>query len=71
MNPPGAEIRVVKSDGSIAAPGEEGEMRVKGPQLCKGYLDTELNAAAFDVDGFFRCDLRLCENPKRKFSIVR
>ena len=54
VNPPGAEIRVVKSDGSIAAPGEEGEMRVKGPQLCKGYLDTELNAAAFDVDGFFR-----------------
>jgi non-ribosomal peptide synthetase component E (peptide arylation enzyme) len=53
VNPADAEIRVVKSDGSIAAPGEEGEMRVKGPQLCKGYLDTELNAAAFDADGFF------------------
>ena len=54
VNPPDAEIRVVQSDGTLAAPGEEGEMRVKGPQLCKGYLDEELNAAGFDEDGFFR-----------------
>jgi acyl-CoA synthetase (AMP-forming)/AMP-acid ligase II len=30
-----------------------GEIRVKGPQLCRGYLDPALNAAAFDADGYF------------------
>jgi len=55
VNPPGeSRIRVVKPDGSEAAPGEEGELRVRGPQLCKGYLDTSLNADAFDAQGFFR-----------------
>ncbi len=54
VNPPGAELRVVKGDGSVAAPGEEGELRARGPQLFRGYLDASLDAAAFDVDGFFR-----------------
>ena len=54
VNPSDAEIRVVKSDGEIAGPGEEGEMRVRGPQLCKGYLDPALTEAGFDADGFFR-----------------
>jgi acyl-CoA synthetase (AMP-forming)/AMP-acid ligase II len=54
VNPPEAEIRVVKPDGSVAARGEEGELRVRGPQLFRGYLDASLDAAAFDEDGFFR-----------------
>jgi cyclohexanecarboxylate-CoA ligase len=55
VNPPGEmQIAIVRMDGSLAASGEEGEVRVKGPQLCKGYLDPELNKAAFDEDGFFR-----------------
>jgi acyl-CoA synthetase (AMP-forming)/AMP-acid ligase II len=54
VNPPEAEIRVVRSDGSIAGPGEEGEIRFRGPQLFRGYLDATLDAAAFDADGFFR-----------------
>ncbi len=54
-NPPGEmQIRMIKLDGSAAATGEEGEIRVKGPQLCKGYLDTALNEASFDEEGFFR-----------------
>ncbi len=53
-NPPELEIRVVRLDGGRAAPGEEGELRVRGPQLCRGYLDASLDAAAFDEDGFFR-----------------
>ena len=53
-NPPEMQIRVVKLDGSAAGPGEEGEIRVKGPQLCRGYLDASLNDDAFDEDGFFR-----------------
>lgn len=52
--PPEVDLRVVKPDGSLAAPGEEGEFRVKAPQLCKGYLDSSLNEAAFDPDGYFR-----------------
>ena len=52
--PEGVQVRVVKSDESIAAANEEGEFRVKAPQLCKGYLDESLNEAAFDQNGFFR-----------------
>ena len=51
---PGVEIRVVRSDGEIAAAGEEGEIRARGPQLFRGYLDSSLDAAAFDHDGFLR-----------------
>jgi acyl-CoA synthetase (AMP-forming)/AMP-acid ligase II len=54
VNPPGAEIAVVKVDGSRARAGEEGELRVRGPQLCRGYVDPALDAEAFDADGFFR-----------------
>jgi acyl-CoA synthetase (AMP-forming)/AMP-acid ligase II len=53
-NPPDAEIRVVCSDGSEAVPGEDGELCVRGPQLCRGYLDASLDAEAFDARGFFR-----------------
>jgi non-ribosomal peptide synthetase component E (peptide arylation enzyme) len=54
LNPPEAELRIVRFDGSLAGPGEEGELCVRGPQLCRGYLDARLDAAAFDADGFFR-----------------
>lgn len=53
-NPPEMCIRIVRPDGSEAAPGEEGEIRALGPQLCKGYLDSKLDAEAFDEQGFFR-----------------
>jgi acyl-CoA synthetase (AMP-forming)/AMP-acid ligase II len=39
----GCEVRVV-----------DGEIRVRGPMLCRGYTDAALTAAAFDADGFFR-----------------
>ncbi|HZO08708.1 MAG TPA: AMP-binding protein, partial [Myxococcota bacterium] len=50
----GVELRVVKQDGTPAATGEEGELRARGPQMCRGYLDASLNAQAFDEAGFFR-----------------
>ena len=53
-SPASAHIKVVKADGSVAAPGEQGELRHKGPQLCKGYVDASLDAAAFDEDGYFK-----------------
>ena len=53
-NPPEARLRVMRSDGRKADPGEEGEIRAKGPQLFLGYLDTALMRDAFDEDGYFR-----------------
>ena len=50
---PDVDLRVVKSDGAIAGPGEEGEFRCKGPQLFRGYLDAKLDEAAFDEHGYF------------------
>ncbi len=51
---PGVELRFVALDGTALFPGEEGEVRVRAPQLMRGYLDPSLDAAAFDDDGFFR-----------------
>jgi len=51
---PGVELRLVTLDGRVAGPGEEGEIRAKAPQVMRGYLDSSLDAAAFDEDGFFR-----------------
>jgi acyl-CoA synthetase (AMP-forming)/AMP-acid ligase II len=51
---PGVEVKVVKLDGSVAQAGEEGEIRVKGPMLFRGYVDSSLDADAFDGDGWFR-----------------
>ena len=50
----GAEVRIVGDDGSTAPPGVEGEVRVRGPMVFKGYTDRALDAAAFDEEGFFR-----------------
>jgi len=51
---PNVEVRIVKADGSEAAPGEDGEVRVRGATVCKGYTQPEVTAAAFDEAGFFR-----------------
>ncbi len=50
----GTEIIAVKLDGTRAGVGEEGELRVKGPMVMRGYLDASLDADAFDEDGFLR-----------------
>ena len=49
-----AEVRIVGEDGSVMGPGQDGEVRVKGPMVCKGYTDPALTASAFDDDGYFR-----------------
>jgi acyl-CoA synthetase (AMP-forming)/AMP-acid ligase II len=51
---PGVEIRVVGLDGLDKGPGEEGELRLRGPQLFLGYADSSLDAEAFDEQGFLR-----------------
>jgi cyclohexanecarboxylate-CoA ligase len=50
----GAEARIVKEDGTVAAPDEEGEVRLRGPVVMLGYTDPAANDAAFDEDGWFR-----------------
>ena len=51
---PGVELRVIGTDGREVPPGEEGELRLRGPQMCRGYVDPALDADAVDEDGFFR-----------------
>jgi cyclohexanecarboxylate-CoA ligase len=51
---PGVELRVILADGSEAAPGQMGELRVRAPQVMVGYVDPSLDADAFDEAGFLR-----------------
>jgi cyclohexanecarboxylate-CoA ligase len=50
----GVELRIVTLEGKLAGSDEEGEIRAKGGQLMRGYLDSSLDADAFDEDGYFR-----------------
>jgi acyl-CoA synthetase (AMP-forming)/AMP-acid ligase II/acyl carrier protein len=50
----GCEVRLADDAGRVVAPGEIGEVQVRGAQVFDGYFDdAELNAASF-VDGWFR-----------------
>ncbi len=49
------ELRIVDSEDQPVAPGVEGEIEVRGPQVFDGYDDNdEENRKAFTADGFFR-----------------
>jgi cyclohexanecarboxylate-CoA ligase len=50
----GVEIKIVDEMGAAVPPDTVGELRVRGPMVCKGYTRPELTAAAFDDEGFFR-----------------
>lgn len=49
----GCEVSIVTADGTDAPRGVEGEVRVKGPMLFKGYTDPALNEGALDEQGRF------------------
>lgn len=51
---PGSDVRVVGSDGQPVAPGERGELQVRGPHVTAGYLDRPEDTAATIVDGWLR-----------------
>lgn len=51
---PGVSVRVVDDSEREVATGEEGELRLKGPQCFLGYVDETLDVDAFDADGWFR-----------------
>jgi cyclohexanecarboxylate-CoA ligase len=50
----GVDIKITLPDGSRAPANVEGEVRVSGPMVCKGYTDPALTADAFDDDGYFK-----------------
>ncbi|KUH80471.1 MULTISPECIES: AMP-binding protein [unclassified Mycobacterium] len=52
---PHDEMRVVDESGAEVAPGEEGELLVRGPYTLNGYYRAdEANARSFTPDGFYR-----------------
>ena len=51
---PGVTVRVVGLEGQECGLEQEGELRLKAPQMFSGYLDSSLDADAFDEQGFFR-----------------
>ncbi|EPH39629.1 AMP-binding protein [Streptomyces aurantiacus] len=50
--PAGMEIRVTDADGEEVPAGTDGEVRLRGEAVCRGYLDAAATRAAFDADGF-------------------
>ncbi|MFI1797784.1 class I adenylate-forming enzyme family protein [Streptomyces sp. NPDC020379] len=50
----GMEIRVTGADGLPVPPGVDGDVRLRGEAVCRGYLDPAQTAEAFDADGFLR-----------------
>lgn len=50
----GLEMRIVTDEGTEADPGTDGEVRLKGPMVFRGYTDDAANADAFDDEGWYR-----------------
>jgi acyl-CoA synthetase (AMP-forming)/AMP-acid ligase II len=51
---PGVTVKVFKEDGTECGVGEEGELRLDGPQRFVGYVDPTLDRDAVDDQGWFR-----------------
>jgi acyl-CoA synthetase (AMP-forming)/AMP-acid ligase II len=51
---PGVELRLVDADGVEVPAGTPGEILSRGPDLCLGYTDPALTAAAFEGEGWYR-----------------
>ena len=51
---PAVELRLVDESGAQVPAGTPGEILSRGPDLCLGYTDPALTAAAFDHEGWYR-----------------
>tara|TARA_R110002110_G_scaffold85816_1_gene223333 strand:- start:72332 stop:73981 length:1650 start_codon:yes stop_codon:yes gene_type:complete len=50
----GHEVKIVDpANGDEVAPGVEGEILTRGPEMCLGYAGDAYNAEAFEADGYF------------------
>ncbi|MEV7190940.1 AMP-binding protein [Streptomyces sp. NPDC093510] len=52
LPPAGMEIRITDADGVELPPETDGEVRLRGEAVCRGYLDPAQSADVFDADGF-------------------
>ena len=51
----GIDQRIVGPDGAVLGPNQDGEVRMKGPNVMKGYLNLpDETAAVFDEHGYFK-----------------
>ncbi|MEU7065350.1 AMP-binding protein [Streptomyces sp. NPDC046161] len=50
--PQGMSIRITTPDGVPLPPAVDGEVRLRGEAVCRGYLDPDRAAEAFDTDGY-------------------
>ncbi|NLU74478.1 long-chain fatty acid--CoA ligase [Streptomyces sp. HNM0575] len=66
-----ADVRLAGADGADAAPGERGEVLVKGPNVTPGYWnDPQATEAAFTEDGWFRSGDVATRDEDGYFTIV-
>ena len=64
------EIRLVDDDGKLVAPGEVGELTVRGPYTLRGYFRApEVNARAFSPDGFYLSGDLMRAHPKGGYVV--
>lgn len=50
---PSIEVKIVDSTGDLVKQGQSGEIWLRGPNLCQGYLIAEQTLDAFDEQGFY------------------
>jgi 4-coumarate--CoA ligase len=69
----GYEARLVDEDGFDVPKGEEGQLCIRGPTICKGYFkDPEATADLFDSNGFlYTGDLMRCDDDGLFYYIDR
>lgn len=68
---PDDEIRLVDENGLPAAPGEPGQLAVRGPYTFRGYYKApDQNARAFDEDGFYYSGDLVCRDAQGNLRVV-
>jgi len=68
---PGLELRLCDAAGREVAPGEVGELHVRGPGVMRGYYrNPEATAAAIDAEGFLNTGDLARQDPDGQVHIV-
>jgi long-chain acyl-CoA synthetase len=68
---PSTDIKLLTAEGKTPAPGEPGELCIKGPQLMAGYWNRpEETAKSMTADGYFKTGDIAIMTPDHQFKIV-